>query len=242
MFYTFFNFVFARFTIFFRSIHILHRLSHVMCVRIYRSAWSVTSCVYSYCVIRCAYRHPASVTYMLSHFIHLPQCSLSFASFYVYCAVFYRAPSAMSFCSNIVTTTQAGSACSVDARPALVPIFIWSRFLAPNFFFSRSSPFSSDCCRPAFAGGNSMLTGCCDTMPVVQAYLFLYFLCQPIQQSGYHLIHPRLFQLCFKLITGSYKFMLIILTFFHICKSLSLIFPYTKCKQDTFRVICLLLS
>lgn len=82
-----------------------------------------------------------------------------------------------------------------------------------------------------------MLTGCCDTMPVVQAYLFLYFLCQPIQQSGYHLIHPHLFQLCFKLITGSYKFMLIILTFFHICKSLSLIFPYTKCKQDTFRVI-----
>ena len=59
---------------------------------------------------------------------------------------------------------------------------------------------------PADAGGNSMLTGCCDTMPAVQAYLFLYFLCQPIQQSGYHLIHPRLFQLCFKLITGSYKF------------------------------------
>lgn len=72
-----------------------------------------------------------------------------------------------------------------------------------------------------------------------------YFLCHPIQQSGYHLIHPRLFQLCFKLITGSYKFMLIILTFFHIfhiCKSLSPIFPYAKCKQDTFRVICLLLS
>lgn len=154
MFYTFFNFVFARFTIFFRSIHILHRPSHVMFVRFCRSAWSVTSCVYSYCVIRCAYRHPASVTYMLSHFIHLPQCSLSFTSFYVYCAVFYRAPSAMSFYSNIVTTTQAGSACSVDARPALVPIFIWSCFLAPNFFFSRGSPFSSDCCRPAFAGGN----------------------------------------------------------------------------------------
>lgn len=154
MFYTFFNFIFARFTIFFRSIHILHRLSHVMFVRFCRSAWSVTSCVYSYCVIRCAYRHPAPVTYMLSHFIHLPQCSLSFTSFYVYCAVFYRAPSAMSFYSNIVTTTQAGSACSVDARPALVPIFIWSCFLAPNFFFSRGSPFSSDCCRPAFAGGN----------------------------------------------------------------------------------------
>lgn len=134
MFYTFFNFVFARFTIFFRSIHILHRPSHVMFVRFCRSAWSVTSCVYSYCVIRCAYRHPASVTYMLSHFIHLPQCSLSFTSFYVYCAVFYRAPSAMSFYSNIVTTTQAGSACSVDARPALVPIFIQSCFLAPNFF------------------------------------------------------------------------------------------------------------
>ena len=71
---------------------------------------------------------------MLSHFIHLPQCSLSFTSFYVYCAVFYRAPSALSFYSNIVTTTQAGSACSVDARPALVPIFIRSCFLAPNFF------------------------------------------------------------------------------------------------------------
>ena len=62
------------------------------------------------------------------------QCSLSFTSFYVYCAVFYRAPSAMPFYSNIVTTTQAGSACSVDARPALVPIFIRSCCLAPNFF------------------------------------------------------------------------------------------------------------
>lgn len=90
---------------------------------------------------------------MLSHFIHLPQCSLSFTSFYVYCAVFYCAPSAMSFYSNIVTTTQAGSACSVDACPALVPICIRSRFLTPNFFLT-GSPFSSDCCRLAFAGGN----------------------------------------------------------------------------------------
>lgn len=243
MFYTFFNFVFARFTIFFRSIHILHRLSHVMFVRFCRSAWSVTSCVYSYCVIRCAYRHPASVTYMLSHFIHLPQCSLSFTSFYVYCAVFYRAPSAMSFYSNIVTTTQAGSACSVDARPALVPIFIWSRFLAPNFFLTGFS-FLLRLLPSGFCRRESISTGCCRDTITGKCKLF-YFLCQPIQQSGYHLIHPRLFQLCFKLITGSYKFMLIILTFFHIfhiCKSLSPIFPYVKCKQDTFRVICLLLS
>lgn len=134
MFYTFFNFIFARFAIFFRSIRISHCLSHIVHVRFYCSSRSFASCVYSYCVIRCAYRHPASVAYMLSHFIHLPQCSLSFTSFYVYCAVFYRAPSAMSFYSNIVTTTQAGSACSVDARPALVSICIRSRFLAPNFF------------------------------------------------------------------------------------------------------------
>lgn len=133
-----------------------------------------------YCVIRCAYRHPASVTYMLPHFIHLPQCSLSFTSFYVYYAVFYRAPSAMSFYSNIVATTQAGSACSVDARPALVPIFIQSCFLAPNFFFSQGSPFSSDCCHPAFAGGNLYQPVVfCDTI-TGKCKLF-YFLCHPIQ-------------------------------------------------------------
>lgn len=92
-----------------------------------------------------------------------------------------------------------------------------------------------------FCRRESISTGCCRDTITGKCKLF-YFLCQPIQQSGYHLIHPRLFQLCFKLITGSYKFMLIILTFFHICKSLSPIFPYAKCKQDTFRVICLLLS
>lgn len=93
-----------------------------------------------------------------------------------------------------------------------------------------------------FRRRESISTGCCRDTITGKCKLF-YFLCQPIQQSGYHLIHPRLFQLCFKLITGSYKF-LIILTFFHIfhiCKSLSLIFPYVKRKQDTFRVICLLL-
>ena len=113
-----------------------------------------------------------------------------------------------------------------------------SAFPDSQLFFVTVAPFPSGRCRR-----KSMLTGCCDTMPAVQAYLFLYFLCQPIQQSGYHLIHPRLFQLCFKLITGSCKFMLIILTlftFFHICKILFFVFLYAICKQDTFLYTILL--
>lgn len=54
-----------------------------------------------------------------------------------------------------------------------------------------------------------MLTGCCDTMPAVQAYLFLYFLCQPIQQSNHYLTQPRPFQFSFEFICCFNEFLII---------------------------------